>query len=321
MSGERKSWRTEAGELAQRFALPSGVLVTFVLFGLIIIPALLRERRAPDATPSDKPAAASSGWLDQAEAPPSKGKDLPPVDPATVLSPTPTLLDRGAALFKQNCTSCHGDGGRGDGPAAGTLNPKPRNFSQPEKWTRGYRITDIFTTITTGLKGTGMAAFDFVQPADRMALVHYVRSLGSFDHGQEDARATEALAQGFRSKGVHIPNRIPASLAIKKMTQEEVAPPPLKMPARDDTSEIAELLRRVVADPTAAGRTVAATSNQYDLGSVARAWTAGVPGNGFRSALAGLGSSEWRVITTALLGIELPLLPPADVHSPDGGAR
>jgi len=152
MSGERKSWRTEAGELAQRFALPSGVLVTFVLFGLIIIPALLRERRAPDATPSDKPAAASSGWLDQAEAPPSKGKDLPPVDPATVLSPTPTLLDRGAALFKQNCTSCHGDGGRGDGPAAGTLNPKPRNFSQPEKWTRGYRITDIFTTITTGLK-------------------------------------------------------------------------------------------------------------------------------------------------------------------------
>ncbi len=102
--------------------------------------------------------------------------------------------------------------------------------------TRGYRITDIFTTITTGVKGTGMAAFDFIVPADRMALVHYVRSLGSFDHGAEDPKATEALAEQFRSKGVHIPNRIPVSMAIKKMVQEREAGTGAQVAGRATTS-------------------------------------------------------------------------------------
>jgi mono/diheme cytochrome c family protein len=125
------TWGEEAQGLASRYAIASGVAVTFVLFGLIVIPSLLRERRPPATPPSDQPAAASVGWLDQAEAPPSKGKDLPPVDPATVMTANPKLLARGEVLFKQNCTSCHGDAGRGDGPAAATLNPKPRNFTQP----------------------------------------------------------------------------------------------------------------------------------------------------------------------------------------------
>jgi len=242
------------------------------------------------------------GWLDQAESPPSKGKDLPPVDPATVMTPNPKLLARGESLFKQNCTSCHGDAGRGDGPAVATLNPKPRNFTQPEKWTRGYRVTDIFTTVTTGVKGTGMAPFDFIVPADRMALVHYVRSLGAFDHGAEDPKASEELAEQFRSKGVHIPNRIPVSLAIKKLVQEQTAVSPLKFPTADDNSATAELLRTVVADPLRAARTVAATTNRADHLTVARAWAAGAPGNGFAPALAGMNAAEWQEITRALLG-------------------
>ena len=222
----------EAQGLASRFAIASGVAITFVLFGLIVVPALMRERRPLARPPSDQPAAASVGWLDQAEAPASKGRDLPPVDPATVMTPNPKLLARGEVLFKQNCTSCHGDTGQGDGPAAGTLNPKPRNFTQPAGWKRGFHVTDIFTTISTGVKGTGMAAFDFIMPADRMALVHYVRSLGGFDHGAEDPKALEALADQFRSKGFHIPNRIPVSLAIKKMVKEQVTVPALQVTVR-----------------------------------------------------------------------------------------
>ena len=315
MSDERKSsWGAEAGELAGRYALLSGVAVTFVLFGLIVIPALLRERRAPATAPSDQPAVASVGWLDQAEAPPAKGKDLPPIDPATVLTATPKLLTRGEALFKQNCTSCHGDAGRGDGPAVATLNPKPRNFTTPDKWTRGYRVTDIFTTVTTGVKGTGMAAFDFILPADRMALVHYVRSLGAFDHGAEDPTATEVLANQFRSKGVHIPNRIPVSLAIQKMVREQATSLPVALPVGDEHAAIAALLRRVIVDATAAGHTIAATKNRADLASLARAWTAGVPGNGFASELVTLGGDEWHTLVTALLGTDLPA-----VASVDGG--
>jgi hypothetical protein len=185
-----------------------------------------------------------------------------------------------------------------------TLNPKPRNFTQPDKWTRGFRVTDIFTTITTGVKGTGMAAFDFVVPADRMALVHYVRSLGSFDHGPEDAKASAELAQQFRSKGVHIPSRIPVSLAIKKMVQEQTQAPAIKLPAPDDKSPTAELLRSVIADPSRVTRTLAATKDRSDRLAAARAWVAGAPGNGFTPALAGMSVAEWQEISRALLGVE-----------------
>ena len=298
------SWGEEAHGMANRYAIASGVAITFVLFGLIIIPSLVRERQAAKALPSDQPAAASVGWLDQAEVPPSKGRDLPPVDPATVMTANPKLLARGEVLFKQNCTSCHGDAGRGDGPAVATLNPKPRNFSLPDKWTRGFRVTDIFTTVTVGVKGTGMAPFDFIVPADRMALVHYVRSLGTFDHGPEDAKATEELAQQFRAKGVHIPNRIPVSTAIKKMVQEQTQVPALKLPAYDDQSPAAELLRSVIADPARAARTVASTSDRSDRLAVARAWAAGAPSNGFAPALAGMSSAEWQEISRALLGAD-----------------
>jgi mono/diheme cytochrome c family protein len=312
MSDEREqppsspSWGSEAQGLATRFAFVSGVAITFVLFGLIVIPSLLRERRPPGRVPSDQPAAASIGWLDQAEAPARRGRDLPPVDPATVLTPNQKLLARGEALFKQNCTSCHGDTGRGDGPAVATLNPKPRNFTQPDKWTRGYRVTDIFTTVSTGIKGTGMAAFDFVVPADRMALVHYVRSLGSFDHGPEDPKALEALADQFRSKGFHIPNRIPASLAITKMVREQVAAPTLKLPPPDDTSVSAELLRAVIADPAHVSRTMATNTNRGgDPLALARAWAAGAPGNGFAPAVAAMTQAEWQEVMHALLGVDL----------------
>jgi mono/diheme cytochrome c family protein len=36
---------------------------------------------------------------------------------------------KGGELFKQNCAACHGQGGKGDGPAAASLNPKPRDFT------------------------------------------------------------------------------------------------------------------------------------------------------------------------------------------------
>ena len=36
---------------------------------------------------------------------------------------------RGAEVFQLYCTMCHGAGGRGDGPGAAALNPKPRDFT------------------------------------------------------------------------------------------------------------------------------------------------------------------------------------------------
>lgn len=45
------------------------------------------------------------------------------------LAPTPENLRRGRRLYEQHCASCHGDTGRGDGPAGEHLEPPPANLA------------------------------------------------------------------------------------------------------------------------------------------------------------------------------------------------
>ena len=40
----------------------------------------------------------------------------------------PQAVAEGQAIYQQNCVSCHGTDGKGDGPAASTLNPKPADL-------------------------------------------------------------------------------------------------------------------------------------------------------------------------------------------------
>jgi len=41
-------------------------------------------------------------------------------------------LEAGKASYQANCASCHGPEGRGDGPVAVALDPKPRDFAVAE---------------------------------------------------------------------------------------------------------------------------------------------------------------------------------------------
>ena len=38
-------------------------------------------------------------------------------------------MTKGKGLFDKNCASCHGAGGKGDGVAAASLNPKPKDLT------------------------------------------------------------------------------------------------------------------------------------------------------------------------------------------------
>lgn len=40
--------------------------------------------------------------------------------------------EQGKKLYGQFCASCHGQSGKGDGPAAAALNPKPRDHTSRE---------------------------------------------------------------------------------------------------------------------------------------------------------------------------------------------
>ena len=81
----------------------------------------------------------------------------------------------GAATFKANCASCHGEKGRGDGPAAKALDPKPRDYR--EKFKHGEKRDQIFKTISKGIEGTGMVGFDWLTKEERWALVDHVLKL------------------------------------------------------------------------------------------------------------------------------------------------
>jgi len=51
--------------------------------------------------------------------------DAPPASPAA-----DPAADQGPALFRQYCTSCHGESGRGDGPVAASLKQPPADLTR-----------------------------------------------------------------------------------------------------------------------------------------------------------------------------------------------
>jgi mono/diheme cytochrome c family protein len=42
---------------------------------------------------------------------------------------SPLAAEKAAALYKDLCATCHGAAGRGDGPGAAALNPRPKDFT------------------------------------------------------------------------------------------------------------------------------------------------------------------------------------------------
>jgi high-affinity iron transporter len=85
-------------------------------------------------------------------------------------------LARGAEVFLTNCASCHGALGRGDGPAATGLDPKPTNLSDAAM--RDQSPLDYYRRITIGVVGTAMPSFELRLPAqDRWAAALYASLL------------------------------------------------------------------------------------------------------------------------------------------------
>ena len=95
-------------------------------------------------------------------------------------------------LYQSHCLACHGREGYGDGPAGASLEPAPTDFHERARY-MGRSLLGLYTTITGGVDGTGMAAYqETLSDADRWALAFYV---GSMAVDQEEAAAgQQALA-------------------------------------------------------------------------------------------------------------------------------
>jgi len=132
---------------------------------------------------------------------------------------TPELVAHGKAVFTQNCVSCHGDSGHGDGPAASGLNPKPRNFTQDAGWLNGRKPSQMFKTLKDGIGG--MASFGTLPQDDRWGLVAYVGSL----HANPLKDSNEDLAKigidpSKEGGGEVVAKTIPVEFAMELLVRE-----------------------------------------------------------------------------------------------------
>ena len=81
----------------------------------------------------------------------------------------------GRDLFRANCMPCHGAQGRGDGPAAAALNPRPVNFADPaqRQVTADSAVRDIIAGGRRSMPAFGRA----LTPEQLDSLTAYVKSL------------------------------------------------------------------------------------------------------------------------------------------------
>lgn len=94
----------------------------------------------------------------------------------TPVEPTPQSLARGRELFEVHCAVCHGQGGRGDGPAAAAMDPRPANLLDLAH-SAVYGPGEKYWLIANGSEETGMPAFDKLGLRERWDLVNFILSL------------------------------------------------------------------------------------------------------------------------------------------------
>jgi mono/diheme cytochrome c family protein len=80
----------------------------------------------------------------------------------------------GKQAYAGNCLACHGTTGKGDGPAAIALNPKPRDISDPK--IASQTDGELFWKLTEGKKP--MPSYEkLLSETDRWSAINYVRTL------------------------------------------------------------------------------------------------------------------------------------------------
>ena len=93
----------------------------------------------------------------------------------------------GKPLFQTNCSSCHGMGGKGDGPVGAALNPPPRDFTTGDfKYDtdgdgKPGTDADLKNVITKGAAAYGgsplMAPWPTLTAAQVEDVIAFIRSL------------------------------------------------------------------------------------------------------------------------------------------------
>lgn len=101
----------------------------------------------------------------------------------------------GEDLWQSNCTGCHGEQGRGDGPAAAWLQPSPVDLTQHQ-----YQSSLLADILWNGVHGTSMPAWRELSPAELSSLVSVVQS---FSEVETTAGIPQSLPLGAEAYASH----------------------------------------------------------------------------------------------------------------------
>ena len=104
--------------------------------------------------------------------------------------------ERGAPLYAQHCSVCHGDAGAGDGPAGIGLEPPPSNLRDAKRLDR-LSLYDLYNTLGLGIEGTDMPSFaDQLDDRQRWDLATYIAGFTATTQAQGDKHFSMAELAG-----------------------------------------------------------------------------------------------------------------------------
>jgi len=97
-------------------------------------------------------------------------------------------LARAAQLYSENCASCHGVNGAGDGPLAAGMQPPPVDFTDRKRYAQ-RNLYGLYNTITQGVPDTSMKPFHEMSADDRWSLAFYVGQFAISDAERSGAES------------------------------------------------------------------------------------------------------------------------------------
>jgi high-affinity iron transporter len=103
---------------------------------------------------------------------------------------------RGHTLYTQNCASCHGDRGLGDGPAATGMSVAPPPIGSIHR-TPDLTPSLAYNVVSVGVRGTPMPSFSAtLTPQDRWNVVNYMYTMRGVKMEVPAAQADATAAPG-----------------------------------------------------------------------------------------------------------------------------
>ncbi|WP_413703827.1 FTR1 family protein [Pseudomonas sp. Pseusp16] len=145
------------------------------------------------------------------------------VSQAPVITPDPA---RGAPLYAQHCSVCHGDTGAGDGPAGVGMTPPPSNLRDSTRLDR-LSLYAIYSTLGLGVEGTDMPAFaDQLDDRQRWDLATYIASF-SVDLATANADRTYNIADLARQTPAEV-QAVEGPQAAATFRVQRAQPPQVK---------------------------------------------------------------------------------------------